>query len=69
MENSEKKYDNKGLIAQAGKRNEKIFSQAVKNFENRKNKIKSSLDTKDFNSSFELMTILLFTIFFSYKKI
>ena len=50
--NSEKKYDNKGLIAQAGKRNEKIFSQAVKNFENRKEKIKSSLDIKDFNSSF-----------------
>ena len=50
--NSNKKYDNEGLIASRGVRNEIIFEQAQELYMNRSNKNKLSFDTNDFDISF-----------------
>ena len=50
--NSNKKFDQDGLLALSGTRNEIIFEQAQELYANRKNKKKLSLDTNDFDISF-----------------
>jgi anhydro-N-acetylmuramic acid kinase len=50
--NSEKKYDENGILGMTGKKNEIIFEQAIELFSSiKKNKLQS-LDTKDFDISF-----------------
>ena len=50
--NSNKKFDEDGNLALAGKRNEIIFEQAQELYSNRENKEKRSFDTNDFDISF-----------------
>ena len=50
--NSNKKFDQDGLIASRGNRNEIIFEQAQELYINRNNKKKLSFDTNDFDISF-----------------
>ena len=50
--NSNKKFDQDGLIASRGTRNEIIFEQAQELYMNRNNKKKLSFDTNDFDISF-----------------
>jgi anhydro-N-acetylmuramic acid kinase len=50
--NSNKKFDQDGLIALSGTRNEIIFEQAQELYMNRNNKKKLSYDTNDFDISF-----------------
>ena len=50
--NSKKKFDENGILASAGKRNEIIFEQAQELYMNRSNKKKLSFDTNDFDISF-----------------
>ena len=50
--NSNKKYDENGLLAASGTRNEIIFEQAQELYMNRRNKKKLSFDTNDFDISF-----------------
>ena len=50
--NSSKKFDQDGLIASSGTRNEIIFEQAQELYVNRKSKKKLSYDTNDFDISF-----------------
>ena len=50
--NSDKKFDNDGLLALSGTKNEVIFEQAQELYANRNNKKKNSLDTNDFDISF-----------------
>ncbi|MBO6481442.1 MAG: anhydro-N-acetylmuramic acid kinase [Pelagibacteraceae bacterium] len=51
-ENSKKQYDQDGLIAQSGKKNETIFRQLIEKSPQVKDKTKFSLDIKDFDISF-----------------
>ena len=48
--NSNKKFDNNGLIAQSGKVNQLILNQAIENF--KIDSYEKSLDVKDFDISF-----------------
>ena len=50
--NSNKKFDQDGLLAASGIRDEIIFEQAQELYENRNNKKKMSFDTNDFDISF-----------------
>ena len=50
--NSKYKYDEDGVLASSGKRNEIIFEQAQELFSNRQNKNTLSFDTNDFDVSF-----------------
>ncbi len=50
--NSKKKFDQDGLLAASGKRNEIFFEQAQDLYMNRNNKKKLSFDTNDFDISF-----------------
>ncbi len=50
--NSEKKFDQDGVLAASGQRNEIIFEQAQELYHNRNNKKKMSFDTNDFDVSF-----------------
>ena len=50
--NSNKKFDENGILASAGERNEIIFEQAQELYINRNNKKKLSFDTNDFDISF-----------------
>ena len=50
--NSNKKFDNNGILASSGKKNEIIFEQAQELYMNRKIKKKLSFDTNDFDVSF-----------------
>ena len=50
--NSNKKFDQDGIIASSGKRNQIIFEQAQELYVNRNNKKKLSFDTNDFDISF-----------------
>ena len=50
--NSNKKFDENGLIATSGTRNEIIFEQAQELYMNRESKKKLSFDTNDFDISF-----------------
>ena len=50
--NSKYKYDEDGIFASSGKRNEIIFEQAQELFANRPNQNKISFDTNDFDVSF-----------------
>ena len=52
--NTQKKYDDNGLIAKKGKTNEIILNQAFDNFNSRKKNNVLSFDTKDFNLNFAL---------------
>ena len=52
--NTQKKYDDNGLIAKKGKTNEIILNQAFNNFNSRKKNNVLSFDTKDFNLNFAL---------------
>jgi anhydro-N-acetylmuramic acid kinase len=51
-ENSKKQYDQDGLIAQSGKKNETIFRQLIEKSSQIKDEIRFSLDIKDFDISF-----------------
>ncbi|MBO6488199.1 MAG: anhydro-N-acetylmuramic acid kinase [Pelagibacteraceae bacterium] len=51
-ENSKKQYDQDGLIAQSGKKNETIFRQLIEKSPQVKNKTRFSLDINDFDISF-----------------
>jgi len=51
-ENSKKQYDQDGLIAQSGKKNETIFRQLIEKSPQVKDKNRFSLDIKDFDISF-----------------
>ena len=51
--NSKQKFDNNGLLASAGKRNDIILEQAQELFTNRPNQNKLSYDTNDFDISLE----------------
>ena len=50
--NSSKKFDQDGLLASSGTKNEIIFEQAQELYANRNNKNKLSFDTNDFDISF-----------------
>ncbi len=50
--NSDKKFDQDGLLAFSGKKNEIIFEQAQELYMNRSSKKKLSFDTNDFDISF-----------------
>ena len=50
--NSNKKFDQDGILASNGKTNEVILEQALDLYNNRLNKKKSSFDTNDFDISF-----------------
>ena len=50
--NSNKKFDQDGLFASSGTKNEIIFEQAQELYMNRKNKSKTSFDINDFDISF-----------------
>ena len=50
--NTKKKFDKNGAIANQGKTNELILNQALENFENRPNQNSLSFDTKDFSLGF-----------------
>ena len=51
-ENSKKQYDQDGLIAQSGKKNETIFRQLIEKSPQVKDETRFSLDIKDFDISF-----------------
>ncbi len=51
-ENSKKQYDQDGLIAQSGKKNETIFRQLIEKSPQVKDKTRFSLDINDFDISF-----------------
>jgi len=51
-ENSKKQYDQDGLIAQSGKKNETIFRQLIEKSPQVKDETRFSLDVKDFDISF-----------------
>jgi anhydro-N-acetylmuramic acid kinase len=51
-ENSKKQYDQDGLIAQSGKKNESIFRQLIEKSPQVKDETRFSLDIKDFDISF-----------------
>jgi len=51
-ENSKKQYDQDGLIAQSGKKNETIFKQLIERSPQAKDETRFSLDIKDFDISF-----------------
>jgi len=51
-ENSKKQYDQDGLIAQSGKKNETIFKQLIEKSPQVKDETRFSLDIKDFDISF-----------------
>jgi len=51
-ENSKKQYDQDGLIAQSGKKNEAIFRQLIEKFPQVKDETRFSLDINDFDISF-----------------